>query len=121
MIYLVTEQQRFFKSDAYQVIDKEQALKLILEHDWIEYDSETEGLDPHTKALLCIQFGLGKDQIVVDTTTVDVEYFRPVFESDKITLLGWNLSFDLKFLYCHKIVPSHVWDGMIDAKLLLIG
>jgi hypothetical protein len=53
MIYLVTKQQRFFKSDAYQVIDKEQALKLILEHDWIEYDSETEGLDPHTKALLC--------------------------------------------------------------------
>lgn len=121
MIYLVTEQQRFFKSEAYQIMDKETALKLILEHDWIEYDSETEGLDPHTKALLCIQFGLGEDQIVVDTTTVDVEYFRPVFENDKITLLGWNLSFDLKFLYCHKIVPVNVWDGMIAEKLLFLG
>ena len=121
MIYLVTEQQRFFKSDAYEIMSKEEALKRILEHTWIEYDSETEGLDPYTKALLCIQFGLGEDQIVVDTTTIDVNYFRPVFENPDITLLGWNLSFDLKFLYHHRIVPVNVWDGMIAEKLLYLG
>lgn len=121
MIYLVTKQQRFFKSDAYQIMDKETALEMILKHDWIEYDSETEGLDPYTKALLCVQFGLGEDQIVVDTTTIDVEYFRPVFENDKITLLGWNLTFDLKFLYHHRIIPTNVWDGMIAEKLLFLG
>ena len=32
MIYLVTEQQRFFKSDAYEIMSKEEALKRILEH-----------------------------------------------------------------------------------------
>lgn len=121
MIYLVTTQQRFFKSDAYEIMSKEDALEQILKHKWIEYDSETEGLDPYTKALLCIQFGLGEDQIVVDTTTIDVNYFRPVFENPDITLLGWNLSFDLKFLYHHRIVPVNVWDGMIAEKLLYLG
>lgn len=120
MIYLVTKQQQLFKSDLYEIIDKEEALDRIMSADlMIEFDSETEGLDPHTKALLCTQFGLGRDQIVVDNTTIDVRYFRRVFE-EKI-LLGWNIAFDLKFLYHHKIVPNKVIDGMIAEKLLYLG
>ena len=121
MIYLVTEQQRFFKSDAYEIMSKEEALNRILEHTWIEYDSETEGLDPYTKALLCIQFGLGEDQIIVDTTTIDVNYFRPVFENPDITLLGWNLSFDLKFLYHHRIVPVISTENLNTFSFMLYG
>lgn len=121
MIYLVTKQQRFFKSDAYEIMTKEEALRRILECKWVEYDSETEGLDPYTKALLCIQFGLGKDQIVVDVTTIDIQYFKPVFENPNITFLGWNIAFDCKFLYHHRIVPINVWDGMIAEKLLYLG
>lgn len=121
MIYLVTKQQRFFKSDAYEIMTKEEALRRILECKWVEYDSETEGLDPYTKALLCIQFGLGEDQIVVDVTTIDIQYFKPVFENPNITFLGWNIAFDCKFLYHHRIVPINVWDGMIAEKLLYLG
>lgn len=121
MIYLVTQQQRFFKSDAYEIMTKEEAMARILRCSIVEYDSETEGLDPYTKATLCIQFGLGEDQIVVDVTTIDIQYFRPVFENPNITLLGWNLAFDCKFLYHHRIVPINVWDGMIAEKLLYLG
>lgn len=121
MIYLVSKQKQFFDSPNFTIIDKKEALDMIISHTLVEYDSETEGLDPYTKALLCIQFGLGEDQIVVDTTSIDVEYFRPVFENPEITLLGWNLCFDLKFLYRHKIVPTKVYDGMIVERLLYMG
>ena len=120
MIYLVSNQTRLYESDRYKYLDKEKALDMIMSAgEMVEFDTETEGLDPYTKALLCSQFGIGEDQIVVDNTSIPIDYFKPVFE--KKVLLGWNLAFDLKFLYHHRIVPARVWDGMIAEKLLYLG
>jgi len=121
VIYLVSNQQSLWESDKYELLDKKVALDMIMAKNSIEYDSETEGLDCHTKRLLCSQYGLGKDQIVVDNTSIDIEYFRPVFEDVNKELLGWNIGFDCKFLYKHHIVPYKVWDGMIAEKLLYLG
>ena len=121
MIYLVSGQRSLFETDEYVELPLEKAKEMIKAHDWIEYDSETEGLDPYTKKLLCTQYGLGEDQIVVDNTTVPIEHFRDIFEDPSKTFLGWNLAFDLRFLYHHKIVPCNIWDGMIAEKLLYLG
>lgn len=121
MIYLVSGQKSLFETDAYAELPLKMAIDMIMAHDWIEYDSETEGLDPYTKKLLCTQYGLGEDQIVVDHTTVPIEGLRSVFEDSSKTFLGWNIAFDLRFLYHHRIVLYNVWDGMIAEKLLYLG
>lgn len=46
---------------------------------------------------------------------------KPILEDKNKTLLGWNIEFDLRFLYHHRIVPYNVWDGMIAEKLLYLG
>lgn len=94
---------------------------MIMPHSWIEYDSETAGLDPYTKPLLCTQYGLGEDQIVIDNVTIPIEKLRCVLEDPTKTFLGWNIAFDLRFLYHHRIVPYNVWDGMIAEKILYLG
>lgn len=80
MIYLVSGRRSLFETDAYTELSLEKAKEMIMAHDWIEYDSETEGLDPYTKKLLCTQYGLGEDQIVVDHTTIPIEGLREIFE-----------------------------------------
>lgn len=35
--------------------------------------------------------------------------------------LGWNIKFDLKFLYHQRIVPLRVYDGYLAEKLLWLG
>lgn len=121
MIYLVSTQKALFETDLYQPLDKKTSLDMIMATPEVEYDSETTGLDPHTKLLLCTQYGLGEHQIVVDNTTIDINYYRPVFSDLEKVLLGWNLSFDIKFLYKHGITVENVWDGMIAEKLLYLG
>ena len=116
MIYLVSGQKSLFETDVYTELSLEKAKEMIMAHDWIAYDSETQGLDPYTKKLLCTQYGLGEDQIVVDNTTIPIEEFKEIFEDPSKTFLGWNIAFDLRFLYHHRIVPYNVWDGMIAEK-----
>ena len=41
-------------------------------------------------------------------------------ESDRL-FLGWNLKFDLKWLYTKGIIPKKVWDGFLMEKLLWNG
>lgn len=121
MIYLVSNQQQLFETDEYSKISLDDAIDLLSPHRLIEFDSETAGLDPYTKPLLCTQYGIPNTQIVVDNTTIPIEKLRPVLENKEVTLLGWNISFDLRFLYHHKIIPYNVWDGMIAEKLLFLG
>lgn len=121
MIYLVSKQQSLFETDEYSQISLDDAIDILRPHSLIEYDSETEGLDPYTKKLLCSQYGIEGTQIVVDNTTVPIENLRIILEDKSKTFLGWNIGFDLRFLYHHRIIPFNVWDGMIAEKLLFLG
>lgn len=121
MIYLVSNQKSLFETDAYSQISLDDAIDILKPHDWIEYDSETEGLDPYTKKLLCSQYGIEGTQIVIDNTTIPIEKLKSILEDTNKTFLGWNIAFDLKFLYHHRIVPYNVWDGMIAERLLYMG
>ena len=91
MIYLVTNNQCLFKSELYELISKEEALKMILSWDVVQFDTETTGRDPHICRLLCSQFGNKKAdiQIVVDNETINITYFKEVFETKLI--IGHNL------------------------------
>lgn len=121
MIYLVTKQQSLWTSDRYKVISAEEALELLAPLSVVELDTETMGLDPYTKELLTVQLGCAEFQVVIDCTSVDIYLFKEYMENPQRMFLGWNIKFDLKFLYHQRIVPLRVYDGYLAEKLLWLG
>lgn len=121
MIYLVTKQQSLWTSDRYKVISAEEALELLAPLSVVELDTETMGLDPYTKELLTVQLGCAEFQVVIDCTSVDIHLFKEYMENPQRMFLGWNIKFDLKFLYHQRIIPMRVYDGYLAEKLLWLG
>lgn len=121
MIYLVTKQQSLWTPDRYKVISAEEALELLAPLSVVELDTETMGLDPYTKELLTVQLGCAEFQVVIDCTSVDIHLFKEYMENPQRMFLGWNIKFDLKFLYHQRIVPLRVYDGYLAEKLLWLG
>ena len=121
MIYLVTKQQSLWTSDRYKVISAEEALELLAPLNVVELDTETMGLDPYTKELLTVQLGCAEFQVVIDCTSVDIHLFKEYMENPQRIFLGWNIKFDLKFLYHQRIIPMRVYDGYLAEKLLWLG
>ena len=121
MIYLVTGNLKLFDPPEYEIISLEKSLHIMSEWSMFQYDSETTGRDCHVNDLLCVQFGdvEGKNQIVVDTTTVNILHYKEFIE--KNYMIGQNLKFDLQFLYNYGIVPRRVYDTMIVEQLLYLG
>lgn len=123
MIYLVSHNKSLFQTDKYIEATMEQAMSVLLPLKLCQLDTETKGLDCHTKALLTIQLGNKDNQVVIDWTTVtprEKQIVKNYLESDRL-FLGWNLMFDLTFLYVQGIYPKHIWDGMIAEQLLYLG
>lgn len=121
MIYLVTRQKELFVNTAYTIISVEESLKMMRTWNRVQFDSETNGKDPHIAKILCIQFGNKKSgcQIVVDITTIDIKLYKNILENKP--LIGQNLKFDLQFLFSVNIVPLKVYDTMIVEQLLYLG
>ena len=123
MIYLVSRNKTLFESTKYKNISFKEAMDLLLPLFLVQFDTETMGLDCHTKALLTVQLGCKDFQIVFDWTTLSKEEklkLKEYFESDR-TFLGWNLQFDLTFMYVQDIWIKHIWDGMIAEQLIFLG
>lgn len=123
MIYLVSHNKSLFQTDKYIEATIEQAMSVLLPLKLCQLDTETKGLDCHTKALLTIQLGNKDNQVVIDWTTLtsrEKQIVKSYLESDRL-FLGWNLMFDLTFLYVQGIYPKHIWDGMIAEQLLYLG
>ena len=121
MIYLVTGNLQLFESDKYQLISLEESLNKLSTWKMFQFDSETTGRNPHINDFLCIQFGNieGTEQIVVDTTTVNVLNYKDYIESN--FMIGQNLKFDIQFLYKYNIIPRKVYDTMVVEQLLYMG
>ena len=89
MIYLVTGNLSLFNSEdaEYTVISVEESLRLLRPLPVIGVDTETEGIDVHTKNLLLAQFGCFDFQVVVDCRTIDITNYKELLEdSEKLFL-----------------------------------
>lgn len=120
MIYLVTNNQLLFDNSLYKVITVEDSLKLLETLNEVGLDTETGGMDPHTKELLLVQMGNFDFQVVIDCRTVNILRYKKFLESDRLFLL-WNAKFDLKFFLKYKIVIKNIYDGFLAEKLLWLG
>lgn len=119
MIYLVTT-QILPPSDKFEIISPAGALNLLDPLKEVGLDTETMGFDPYTKELLMLQLGCYDFQVVIDCTTIDINFFREYLESNRL-FIGWNIKFDMKFLFHKKIVLKNVYDGFIAEKLMWLG
>lgn len=120
MIYLVTAQQQLFDNDIYKIIGVEESLRLLEPLTIVGLDTETEGFSPFLKKLLLLQLGNRDFQIIIDCTTVDVRKYKEYLESDRL-FIGWNLKFDVKFLFYHGIIPKNLYDGYLAEKMRWLG
>lgn len=120
MIYLVTGQRALFESENYKVIGVEESLRLLDPLTIVGLDTETQGFSPFLKKLLLLQLGNRDFQVVIDCTTVDITLYKEYLESERL-FLGWNLKFDVKFLFYHGIVPRNLYDGFIAEKMRWLG
>ena len=120
MIYLVTAQKQLFSNDVYKIISVEESLKLLDTLTIVGLDTETEGFCPFLKKLLMLQLGNRDFQVVIDCTTIDVKLYKEYLESDRL-FIGWNLKFDVKFLFYHGIIPKNLYDGYLAEKMRWLG
>lgn len=119
-IYLVTAQKQLFDNDTYKIIGVEESLRLLEPLTVVGLDTETEGFSPFLKKLLMLQLGNRDFQVVIDCTTVDVRQYKEYLESDRL-FIGWNLKFDVKFLFYHGIIPKNLYDGFLAEKMRWLG
>lgn len=120
MIYLVTKNRELFTNESYTIIGVDESLSLLEPLKIVGLDTETSGLDPYTCNLLSLQLGNYDIQIVIDCSTINVLKYKEYLESDRL-FIGWNLKFDLKWLYKYGIVPKRVYDGFLSEKLMWLG
>lgn len=120
MIYLISKQRNLFKTELYSEISFEKAKEALYKLNIIQFDTETSGLDPFTKELLCYQLGNRENQYVFDQSSYSITLFKDLFESD-ILFIGHNIGFDLKWCYKYDIWPKHVFDTMLVEQLIWLG
>ena len=93
MIYLCSRNKRLFQTDSYSYLPFNSCIELLDKLKQIQFDSETMGLDCHTKPLLTVQLGNKENQVVFDWTTMtseEKEAYKNFMESDKL-FVGHNL------------------------------
>lgn len=119
-IFLVTSQNQLFDNNVYKVISVEESLRLLEPLEVVGLDTETEGFSPFLKKLLMLQLGNRDFQVVIDCTTIDVKLYKGYLESDRL-FIGWNLKFDVKFLFYHGIILKNLYDGFLAEKMKWLG
>ena len=119
-IFLVTNQRQLFENDVYKIVSVEESLRLLDPLTIVGLDTETEGFSPFLKKLLLLQLGNRDFQVVIDCTTIDIKLYKEYLESDRL-FIGWNLKFDVKFLFYHNIIPKNLYDGFLAEKLRWLG
>lgn len=123
MIYLVSDNKTLFSPNKYKQVDFYTAFQILYPLKIVQFDTETTGLDAHSKKLLTVQLGNKQNQVVFDWFSLSIsekQVLKEYFESDRL-FLTWNGMFDLGFLYKENIWLKHIWDGMIAEKLIWLG
>lgn len=93
MIYLVSRNKNLFNPEKYQEASFEEAIKILEPLKEVQLDTETQGLDCHTKPILTLQLGCTENQIVFDWTTLTKDeklVLKEYLESERL-FIGHNL------------------------------
>ena len=120
MRYLVTNQLELYNSPNYQICTVEQSLQVLEGLNVIGLDTETNSLSCHLGELKLVQMGNVEIQIAIDPSTVNIQLYKNLLESDKLFILH-NAKFDLQFFLKIGIVIKQVFDTFLAERLLYLG
>jgi len=122
MIHLITNQKELFDrphNSGISLCSLNQAYEYLIKIPFIGFDSETMGLDHHTKPLICIQLGDYKNQYVIDTDTVNYKPFLEKIYKSESTIIMHNAAFDLRFTF--PLIPRKLVDTFLNEAVLNRG
>ena len=123
MIYLVSNVIGAFEGEFTQ-ISVDESLKLLDPLKFVGTDTETTGLDCHTKSLLTLQLGCRDFQIVYDISSfggrIPAKVKEYLEDPYRIFILQ-NAKFDLKFFYKQKIILKYVYDTFLAEQIITHG
>jgi DNA polymerase-1 len=105
--------------EEFEVSTVEECLNYFKDFRSIQVDTETNGKDPHSAKLLCLQLGDNNNQFIIDCRVIDVLLFKELLESKLI--IGQNLKFDYKILKHAGIILDKCWDTMLAECVLYCG
>ena len=123
MIYLVSNQTNAFEGK-FKQISLQDSINKVKNLEFIGLDTETEGLDPHTKKLLTIQLGNKEEQIVFDIASYNGKLPQELIDflnTSKSTFIIQNAKFDLQFLYKQGVILDKVYDTMLVETIITNG
>jgi DNA polymerase I-like protein with 3'-5' exonuclease and polymerase domains len=80
------------------------------------------GLDPFVSKICMLQIGDLENQFIIDVRDTDIQFLKPILESESVLKVGHNLKFETKhLLHNHGIFIQNVWDTMICERVLYNG
>ena len=123
MIYLVSKQTNAFEGK-FKQISLQDSINKVKNLEFIGLDTETEGLDPHTKKLLTIQLGNKEEQIVFDIASYNGKLPQELINflnTSESTFIIQNAKFDLQFLYKQGVILDKVYDTMLVETIITNG
>lgn len=124
MIYLVSNDLYLLKNPLYEVITLEEALVKLKKLEYISTDTETSGLDCHSKKLLTLQLGCPDFQIVFNIESFDYKIpstLKEFLNNFKGTFILQNAKFDLQFFYKQDVLLGKIYDTMLAEYILTLG
>ena len=120
MIYVLSQQKRI-NTEYIQEGTLQQLLDYFENTQEIGLDIETEGFDPYTKKILCIQLGDYNNQFVIEPTKENIKTLTPLLTNKEKIFLGHNLKFDIRFFYHLGIIIPNVFDTYITEQIIWNG
>src|SRR3990172_7419831 len=111
MVYLVSNQINTFSSDLFIHISLEEGINLLQNFEELGIDTETEGLDCHTKKLLLVQIGNFDTQVLFDIKGFEGRIpnaLKQYLNTTKTLFILQNAKFDLKFLFKQDVLIKSV-------------
>ena len=122
MFYIVSNNIEAFDRK-FKYISIEESLELLNPLDVVGLDTETDGLDCHTKKILTLQLGNKDLQIVYDISSFGGKIPQKIKDyllGDQLFIIQ-NAKFDLKFLYKQKIILKNVYDTFLVEQIITHG
>jgi DNA polymerase-1 len=103
----------------YPSVSPKDILDYFEDKEEIQVDTETYGLDPHTKDIITLQLGDRDRQFVIDVRSVNILLFKDLIEN-RLAYLQ-NAKFDYKMLLKKGIVLTKVYDTMLAEAVIFNG
>jgi DNA polymerase-1 len=119
MIHLITNQIRLPDPD-FKLSSASECLEYFKDHNEIEIDTETTGLDVHTLTPLSLQIGDFENQFVLEySSATELLQFKDLLES-KLCILA-HAKYDYKVLKKFGINLNRVYDVVLAEQVLFCG